>query len=169
MKKSLLAGICVLSLSSAAMAAHHNNHDDGLTLGVSASHMSDEDLSFNLVNFHAGYVFSIDDQFTLMPEVRVGTGVGDENVMGVNIELDRFVVLSVRANYAATSDLDLFIQPSYGEAKFSFDGLGSETSDWEYGTGIGANYQFDSNTSVEALYEYYDGTDVVSIGYRYRF
>lgn len=168
MKKSLLAAALITAAFSASASANWN-------VSAGASHMSMDgiDVSFNLANVSVAKQFDLgDSQFNLMPELRIGTGIGDDQLMGADVEIDRFTTIGLRGGYQVNDNVNLFVQPSYGEIKVTASAGGmsaSEESDWEFGIGLGVNYAFSSNSSVEVAYEQFDDTDVIGAAYRYTF
>jgi hypothetical protein len=105
-----------------------------------------------------------------MPEVVAGFGMGDDNLLGADVEIERFLAINLRGSYAVNDKVSLFIQPSYAELKIKASAGGnsaSETSDWEFGFGGGVNYSFTKTSSVELILQRFDDTDVVGLGYRH--
>jgi len=91
------------------------------------------------------------------------------------MELDRFIAFSVRGQYQSENGISLFLAPTYANAKFtasaSKKGLSVSISDdsWEFGFGGGVGYSFNKTIGVEAVYESFDGTDVMSLGLKYSY
>ena len=161
MKCALIATL--LTASSVASAqwtvgggyANYSDDDDGL------------DLSLGGVYGSAGYVYQ-NSQISFIPEIRIGVGVADDTVSGVNVEIDSFLALSLRGQYEVTKDFSVFLQPSYGrlELTANFNGQSVSDDEWEFGFGGGAAFKVSDTTSIEAIYESFDGTDVLSLGFR---
>ena len=128
------------------------------------------DVTLAAVYASVGYAYESGD-VTFMPELRAGVGVEDDMLYGVNVELDNLVVASVRAQYNINDSFGVFIQPSYGRLESTARLGGQSVSDdaWETGLGGGALFSVGANTSIEAVYESFDGTDVLSVGFRYSF
>jgi opacity protein-like surface antigen len=125
------------------------------------------DISLGGVYGSAGYVYE-NGQISFMPELRIGVGVADDNVSGVNVEIDSFLLLSLRGQYEVTKDFSVFLQPTYGrlEVTANFNGQSASDDEWEFGFGGGAAFKVSDTTSIEAIYESFDGTDVLSLGVR---
>jgi long-subunit fatty acid transport protein len=107
-----------------------------------------------------------------MPEVVAGFGVGDDNYLGVDVEIERVLAINLRGSYAVNDKVSLFIQPSYAELKVkaSTAGISVSGSDgWDFGFGGGVNYSFTEASSMELNLQRFDGTDVVGLGYRHAF
>ena len=125
------------------------------------------DISLGGVYGSAGYVYE-NGQISFMPEIRIGVGVADDTVSGVNVEIDSFLALSLRGQYEVTKDFSVFLQPTYGrlEVTANFNGQSVSDDEWEFGFGGGAAFKVSNTTSIEAIYESFDGTDVLSLGVR---
>ena len=129
------------------------------------------DISLGGIYGSIGYIIEGEGAFTFMPELRLGLGVADDTVFGIDVELDSFLALSLRGQYDFESGLYLFAQPSYARAEFSASSGGITVSedDWEFGVGGGAGYKFQEDFWGEVAYETYDGTDALTIGFKFLF
>mgnify|MGYP000509341149 FL=1 len=87
------------------------------------------------------------------------------------VEVERFTALSVRAQYNYDNGVYLYVMPSYANLDVKVSSMyGSDSDDsWEFGLGGGVGKKISDKTSVEASYESYDGTDVLTIGFKYAF
>lgn len=169
MKNSLLKLTVIASLaalSSFANAqwtfsggyANYNEEDGGV------------DISLGAVYASAGYEYT-SGKMTFMPELRLGVGVGDDTLFGVNVEIDTFIAASVRGQYNVTDSFGVFLQPAYGRLEVSASASGQSASNdtTEFGFGGGASFKISDTASLEALYETFDGTDIISFGARFTF
>jgi len=88
----------------------------------------------------------------------------------VDVEIDSMFGVAVRAQWEGENGY-FFVNPSYMnlEVKASAGGFAASADDWEFGAGIGAGYRFSDNMAIEAGWEYFDGTDVLGIGLRFKF
>jgi opacity protein-like surface antigen len=167
--KNIFKGIFAASLLTATSLAsagwtvsggyvNYNEDDEGIDISVDAVYAS------------VGYEYE-SGNMVFMPEIRLGTGVGDDNVMGVEVEIDSVFAASIRGQYNITEQFAVFLQPSYAriEATARFEGQSVTEDDWEFGFGGGAAFKVSKSFSIEAIYENYDNSDVVSIGARYTF
>jgi hypothetical protein len=141
--------------------------------GGYANYMEDDagvDISVGAIYASAGYSYESGDM-TFMPELRIGVGVGDDNVGGVKVEIDTLIIGSIRGQYNVTESFGVFLQPSYGrlEATASANGFSATEDEWDFGFGGGATFKVSESASVEALYESFDGADVLSFGVRVKF
>jgi len=61
--------------------------------------------------------------------------------------------------------------PSYAilDVKASFNGMSASDDSWELGFGTGIGKKLTAKMSVEAFYENYDGTDVLTVSFKYAF
>jgi hypothetical protein len=162
-----LTVVSLLVTSSLALA--------GWTVGGGYTNYSDDDgdgssISLGAVYGSAGYQYQ-SGSITYMPELRLGTGVKDDTLYGVGIEIDSFIAASFRAQFDASDKFSIFIQPSYARLEItgSYQGESVSSSDWEFGVGGGASYRLNERASIEAVYEVFDGTDVISVGFRTSF
>ncbi len=168
--KTLFKALSCSLLLGASMSA---NADWTPSIGYAS--LSDDsgvtDLSVGAAYVGLGYTFE-QDAFTIMPQLRLGYGINDDRIMNAKVEMDNFVAASVRGQYNVTESFGLFIQPSYARfrATVSADGVSASVkSDWEFGIGGGAKYVVDEHTALEAVYETFDESDVISVGLRITF
>ena len=172
--KKLLIGSLLTMMASTASA--------NWEMGVSYAHMSDEvlasDISLGAVVGHVGYAYEASETFTFVPRLRLGFGVKEDEFRGfipgsssVDIKLSRFAALDLKLQFEATDSVYVYAMPSYANAKLSASSRGSSASedDWEFGGGLGFGYRFSETTAIEASYESFDGTDVISIGINARY
>ncbi|WP_405226019.1 outer membrane beta-barrel protein [Lentisalinibacter sediminis] len=166
MKKLILA-IALLTVSVPASAqwvagggyVNLSDEEDGLEVDLGAIYGS------------IGYLIEGEGNFSFLPELRLGFGIADDTVLGVDVEVDNFLALSVRGQYTFESGLYLFANPSYArlEVTASAGGFSVSEDDWEFGVGGGAGYKFTQQFWGELAYETYDGTDAWGIGFKYAF
>ena len=106
-----------------------------------------------------------------MPELRLGTGISDDNMDGFKLEVERFTALSVRGQYNFDNGFYAYAMPSYAnlDVKASFSGASYSDDEWELGFGAGVGKKLNDKTSVEASFENYDGLDVFTVGFKYSF
>ena len=167
LKKSLIA----LSLLTLPLTASAN-----WTAGAGYANLSDEDLSLDIIYGAVAYEFSKQgSKLSFVPELRLGTGISDDKLIGigggVKVEVKSFTALSVRAQYNYDNGVYLYAMPSYANIDVkasSFYGTASDDA-WELGFGVGVGKNFNEKVSVEASYESYDGTDMVTVGFKYAF
>ena len=165
-KKSALT-LLVLTLPLTASA--------NWSLGGGYINLSDDsddiDVSLGGIYGSAAYTFKTDSEnFTVVPELRIGTGISDDSVDtyygDVDIELESFIALSLRAQYQVNERFYLYAMPSYANAELKASGFGrSETEDeWEFGYGAGAGFSISEEVNINFSYEMYDDTDVLTAG-----
>lgn len=166
-KKSLIA----LSLLTLPLTAAAN-----WSAGAGYAKLSADDLSFGVIYGAVAYEFAEEgSKFSLMPELRLGTGVTDEEVVGLGggakLEIDRFTALSIRGQYNHDNGFYVYAMPAYANLDLKYSSFyGSDSDDsWEFGFGAGVGKKFNENISVEASYEKYDDLDVLTIGFKYAF
>jgi hypothetical protein len=166
-KKSLL----VLSLLALPLTASAN-----WLVGAGYANLSTEDdgreLSLGTVYGSLAYEFiKADSQFSFVPELRIGTGISDDTVDSIKVEVNSFTALSIRGQYNYSNGVYLYVMPSYAylDSKASFRGNSVSDDEWEFGFGGGVGKKINAKTSVEASFESYDETDVFSVGIKYAF
>lgn len=167
LKRTLLSAALGLSLVAGAT---HAATTDNVQVSVSYGFMSESEAGFDIESDLAiasvGYRYDIvDTDFTLVPELSLGTGIGDIEVDNVDtgIDIDRLLILGVRAEYAATDSLSVFVRPSYANID-----VGDE-DDWEFGYGIGLDNTYRNGITIGVAYDRYDETDMLSANLRYQF
>lgn len=166
MKKTLVAAI-LMAATSAAQASTWN-----ISAGATSFDI-DDSISIKSMQVGVGYeVKSANSNWSFLPELRLGTGLGDESLMGVDVEIDRLVSFSARGNYQVNDLVGVYVQPAYTKLTIGYDGYGmseSEDSDWELGVGAGVTVSVGSNSRLEFGYDRYDDADALTVGYRYKF
>ena len=169
MFKSSAIALTLLSLSLTASADWQ--------MGGGFSNLSDDlrggdDVSLNILYGSVAYkTESSYKDFSFVPELRIGTGVGDDSIYGVKIEVKSFIALSVRGQYEFSNGAYVYAMPSYANLDIKASGYGQSDSDdnWEFGVGAGVGYNLNKKVSVEASYENYDGVNLLSVGFKYAF
>ncbi len=167
LKKSLIAlSLMVLPLTASA----------NWSAGAGYANLSDSDdgesISLGVIYGAVAYEFAQEgSKFSFMPELRLGTGVSDDKFYGAKIEVERFTALSVRGQYNYDNGVYLYVMPSYAnlDMKASFRGESYSNDSWEFGFGGGIGKNITDKASIEASYESYDGTDVLTVGFKYAF
>jgi len=180
-KKSLIA-LTLLTLPLTASA----NWSAGAGYANISDNEDGNDISLGVIYGAIAYEFAKENSpFSFVSEFRIGTGVSDDEgrllleegefaipeSANFKVEVERFTALSVRAQYNYDNGVYLYVMPSYANLDVkvsSMYGSGSDDS-WEFGLGGGVGKKISDKTSVEASYESYDGTDVLTIGFKYAF
>lgn len=172
-----LAAALTLAFSSSALAdwnlsASYNNFSDD-TDGV--------DISLGTITAGVGYKYEYpNSKFSVMPELRIGTGVSDDEVdfdgsgdiiYRVDVEIKTFTALSLRGQYDISDSVSVFVQPVYANLDVEASGFGRSASDdeWDFGVGAGLIARANEQYSFEVSHERFDETDVISAGVRYHF
>ncbi|WAJ69188.1 outer membrane beta-barrel protein [Catenovulum adriaticum] len=164
-KKALLA-VCIAGASFSSFA----NWVGGVSY-INLSNDEGADISLGGLTGSLGYQFDAQNGFYFTPELRVGTGISDDSVGGVDVEMDSFVALSVRGQYSVNQQVYLFAAPSYANAELTASGGGTSVTEdeWEFGLGGGIGYQMTDAMSAEFMYEQYDDADLMSFGVKFSF
>ncbi|XOV88908.1 MAG: outer membrane beta-barrel protein [Pseudomonadota bacterium] len=147
--------------------------------GVGYTNISDSadgiDISLNALTGTFGYAFAVSEIATIVPEIRVGFGIGDDSVevfgLPADVKLKSLVAVSVRAQFDYASGLYVYLQPSYANLDLEVSSMGLSGSEdaWEFGLGGGMGYNFSDRLGAELGYESFDGTNVISAGLRFQF
>jgi len=168
--------LCCLLLVGGISAQASADWNTGLAYSQFKDDGDGVDISLDAVTLSVGYEIRIEDSnFSFMPELRVGFGVGDDTInesgMDVTVELETYYGLSTRGTYHASPKFYVFLQPSYVniEVKASAMGISAKEDEWEFGFGGGVGFIPTNNVMLEAIFEDFDGTNVISAGVRYSF
>lgn len=168
--------VCALALASNKVYANTS-----LNVGYSDLSSDTEGFDISLSALMVGIAYEIDthsERFTLMPEFRIGTSVNDDtaelfgdDVVAADVAIKRYLVLSLRGNYALSESIYFFAQPAYANLKIEVSAFGTIDNDVksDFGYGIGAGFSPTENFSVEISYENFDETDILTTAVRYRF
>ena len=131
-----------------------------------------DDLNMGVLYGSLGYEFKISQNhdIRIIPELRIGTGVNDDHLAGVEADVESFVSLSVRAEYHHGNAF-FFVNPSYTDIELELNagGAKAEVNFDDYGVGVGIGYNFSETIAAELYAEFYDGVTFYGIGTRFRF
>lgn len=167
-KKTAIA----LTLFSLTLSASASNWQVGGGFGNFSENSDDEDASLNIIYGSVAYkIQNEDSNFFFVPELRLGTGIGDDSISDVKVEVERFFALSVRGQYDYNNGAYVYVVPSYAnlKGKASYNGESMSDDDWEFGIGAGVGYRINKKVSVEASFEKYDDLDLLAVGFKYSF
>ncbi len=149
--KKLIAGLFWFLAASSAMA-------DGWVLSGGYTYVSedvgnidnivgDTDISLGAIAGGIGYRFNTGDAFSITPELRLGFGVGDDDVSvfrGIyggtstaDIKLNRLAGVTIRGQHEVSDSIYVFAQPSYinVEVEASAGSVSASADDWVFGYG----------------------------------
>ncbi len=162
-----------IALLLPALLAFTPARAEGVVVGIGVSRLSIDDsvldTSFNNLQATIGYRLG-DNSFSLTPELRIGGGISDEQILGIVTELNSFYGISLRAE-AGSDRVYGFIAPSYTryEVGVAAPGLIVSEADWEAGIGVGGGIRFTENAAAEVFYENIDDADVIGLSLRFEF
>jgi hypothetical protein len=165
--------LAIALLLMTGLAAQHS-HADGLELGAGVSRLSAEgagpDVTFGTLHGSVGYKFGSGEGFFLTPEIRFGTGIKEDTVLGVDVDLNHFYGVNLRAGLDSGNTY-FFVYPSYTNYKLkaSAGPLSVPLYNWELGIGVGTGFNFSEQSAVEFSYEKIDDADALGITLRLRF
>ena len=171
-KKTAIA----LTLFSLSLTASASDWQVGGGFGSLSESSGGEDISLNIIYGSAAYKIQKDNSnFFFVPELRIGTGIGDDSVnvfdSNISIEVDRFIALSIRGQLDYDNGAYIYIMPSYTNFEINANYRETSTSDkgWELGIGAGVGYRLNKNVSVEAGYETYDDANLLTVSFKYTY
>jgi len=171
----MMSVACALLLAVAGAGAHAQ------WTGSLAYLNFDDDVDLDAVLASVGYRLEERDNFFLIPELRAGFGLGSDTVpaittQAVEVEIDRLLGVSNRAQYEFDTGIYLFVSVSYVNYRFeakttALDGTRTSSRDdaWEWGVGGGLGFQFTDMFGAEGAWERVNGADVFTGGLRIRF
>lgn len=148
------------------------------TGGVSYINISDNvgysDISLGVVAGSLGYEFNTSEKFSLVPELRIGLGIKDDEfdwIVDVDVEVERFVSFSVRGQYDFNNTWYAYAAPSYTnlELKASLDDYFDSADESEFGFSAGFGINLTETTAIEVTFEDFDGTNLVGAGLKFAF
>lgn len=173
-KKSLL----MFSLACTPFLSYANWNAGVNYINVS-SDSAGSDISLSGIAGSIGYLIPSGNNLFLMPELKVGVGLADDTITlagdEVTIEMDQYLSLSFRGQYAVGRGGYVFAAPTYTyiSSKATGNVAGSNVSagadEWEFGVGVGAGYMLTDFISAELVYEKYSDTDILNLGVKFHF
>lgn len=171
MKRVVLASL--LSLASFTSAAQWQA---GAGLVQLSNSDDDETIRLTALVAEAKYSFHKTDKVEWLVGARYGIGIQDDEFAfaygaDIDIELDRFMAIDLRAQFAVNEQVYFFLTPSYANAKvtYKFQYESESDSDWEFGAGLGLGYKFNETASLEASYQRFDETNVLGVSFSYKY
>lgn len=176
--KQLVLGALFASLSFPAIATDQQFSENwvaGLSYSNFSADTNTSDVNVGGLIASLGYKINTGNNLYAIPELRIGTGITDDNVAigatNVNVKLDSFFSLSLRGQYEMNNGAYFFAAPSFSNADFTASNsvVSASADSWEFGLGGGLGYNFTKTTSAEVMYERFDDTDVLSFGLKFNF
>ncbi|PID75082.1 MAG: hypothetical protein CSB23_05440 [Deltaproteobacteria bacterium] len=196
MKRTLLSSFLVGILLLASITAEaKENTRSGIFVGAGYQilYISDvwgEDINLGVLSGTVGYTIPINETFSIVPQLRLGTGVIDYSVdyvyaifgnypgwvvVGVDTEVDYSLGAAVHFQANFKNGISVFAGPSYANVETTstittFLGAKDSFSDTfsEFGLGAGVGYNF-KNMGVELAYEHFNEIGALSATFKYHF
>lgn len=167
----LVGSICLLTALSAQAQ---------MSVGVAIGQLDDDtsgfDRNLKMAELNLGYTYNIGkSRFYLTPQLRLGTGISDNNFklaeQQYTLELDSYVGASVRLSVDFSDKFSVMVQPTYAKADTTLSTSQAEVErgDWEFGYGAGIEYRPTLQWQWELMGETYDDQTLYSVGLRYFF
>ncbi len=182
MRKQITCALALLACSTFAQAdwvgsVNYNNFSDKVLPG--------QDGDFGAFGFTGGYRFNVAENIRVVPEVRIGFGIGGDSFSDAtgtiqsDFEINDYLGVAVRGEYIINEDFYAFAVVSYQNIEVKLDSVrvngqsvpfdSLTNSNTEVGAGIGGGWQINEKNAVELSYEDIDGSDLVTLGYRFNF
>ena len=182
MNKTLLLGFAALMLSPAAHA------DWEVTAGYANFSDVYRDANLGALTIGADYNFMINDRFSIVPGIFLGTGIKDDERdlrigatvdnqpfsydVEATVKLSNYYGVSAQARFDLTPTVYLFATPSYSKIELKYD-VDTEESEqnlpydysftddlgWHLALGLGAGFRLTDMWSLEAGYEFSEQSD----------
>lgn len=112
----------------------------------------------------------------LAAEARLGTGIDEDEIRGVEIDIDNFLGIYAKVGMPTTVGFYPYVIAGFTstEVEASYRGSSETEDETDVSLGLGVEYQFDRNFSLGLEYmQYVDGDDYelsgLSIGGNYKF
>lgn len=179
MKKFLMAGVAglaaVLSLASAAVAQSVERPTITGSVGYANFSADDDGADLDLGAVQGRIGVGLHPNFRV--EGEAAFGVNDDDVAGVDVELDHQFAGYAVGVLPLSPNAELFGRIGYGTTEFSAEALGASVdgSEQSVNYGVGGSYYFDGVNGVRADYTRQDfeddagEADVFSLSYTRRF
>ena len=137
---------------------------------IDSQGLSDDDITLGVFYASLGIENNQNDGFRFVPELRVGSGIEDDTILGGDLEVEYFASLSLRAELHQ-NDAYVFVNPTFTVISFEASGGGAVASATaeEFGVGVGLGYNFTEIASAEIYAEFYDEVTFYGVGARFRF
>lgn len=162
--------ILTLMLATSSLTASEGwfGKAGAITVGDSEGGVS---IDLNGIYVGAGYSFKTSENFYVAPEVRLVKGVGSDDLLGVDFEIDTAWFAGAKGIYKADSGFIAFVSLGYGGVTIdgSFGGITASASTDEIVYGAGIGYEFNEHIAIEFSFEDFDGADVFQLGTNFRF
>lgn len=183
MKKKIIGALALLTCTTIANANWVGS--------VNYSSFSDkfgpsQDLDLGALGATFGYRFELTDKITLVPEARIGFGLGGDTVtieseqnIRDDFEINDYYGVAVRGEYVVYDHVYVFGVLSYQNIEIKLDAVrvdgepvifdGLTLSQTDLGIGLGAGWHINERNALELSYEDIDGTGLITAGYRVSF
>ncbi len=158
MKKTLLA----LAAATLSMNALANGY-----IELDIAHISAEEGSLDFdqqaIATHIGYNFTPDSAFQHKAEVFLGLGLGEDTILGTDVDIRYYYGVAYRPTYHINQDWEVYARLTRAKAEIKINDI-STTSDAENGWGVGVGYQ-----NFTLSYTDIDDTKFINAGYTFKF
>lgn len=164
MKQKIIGMTLALMLSATGWA-------QGVS-GFSYTQIGDDDITVGALVGSVGYRFELNDNISLIPELRGGFGIKNDTFLGSEIKLKGLFAGALRAELQVGEPVYFFASASYGRYRVKANLLGGgsiDVADDESGFGGGIGFNVGDTGSIEVGYEDLGGLDAFSVGVRFEY
>lgn len=165
MKKTMIAGAVVAALTMATGVSAK----DGAYYGVGVTQHSIDDTGdgVDVMTLDGRFGTYFNENFS--GEVRLGVGITDDDIFGVDVEVKNFYGAYLRAGLPAGESFYPYVIAGYSRIKLEASGFGASASDSESDVsyGLGADFSVSDNVDITLEFMRYldkDGTEIDGIG-----
>ncbi|BDU35914.1 outer membrane beta-barrel protein [Vibrio nigripulchritudo] len=145
--------------------------DSNLVLGSSVSKISFDETKLDTLVISIGYENKLKNNFSITPEIKLGTGLGDDNSNDETTKLERFASSGIRLQHDVTEQFFVYLSPTFANFKISSSSterlLKRSTS--HLGVGFGLGYQVDDSILIDGSIEEFGEFDLFQVGLKVSF
>lgn len=162
MKKLLTAALLLIATTANA----------DLYGGAHYLQMGDSDITLGGAGVTLGYEHAFTPNTAGIIEVKAGLGAQDDTYNGVDVDLDGYRIISLKARQETKAGVYLLGILSHAtiEVDANYQGYSASTTETEIGYGAGIGYDFErSQIDIELTYEKFDDVNVATINFKFDF
>lgn len=159
--------LSILFIASALTGASLSTASEGWYGKAGLANLDLDAVSFNSIYVGAGYDFKMTESFYLAPEIRYTVGIDDDDFFGQSFDLDSGLFVGLRGTLKSENGFYGFGSVGWGDITVGTQG--GDASDDEIGFGAGLGYEFSDKFALEVSFEDFDGSDLISLGTKFRF
>lgn len=165
----VFASLVVAVTAVSASAADYYAPSEDFIGGLSYVSLSDDDVDVT-VGALVGSIaskHSISSRFSLVPELRLGVGVKDDDMLLGTVKMEYFASIAVKTQLDLNESFYVFASPTYAYRSLKASSNSDIGSDSSFGVGAGAGIEFYPGVAAELSYERYSHAGLTSIGIKF--